>query len=119
MKTDFLSKSVIFVLCAVFVFTFMFCGCAGTVRNDIADAESYWWENDNENRCVSFYDFALMPRKGSNAEIKDYYFRVKPELLDDTVQLYINCVYSAEDYAREVDRLKELAGNGEKILGEG
>lgn len=108
MKTDLIGKSVILVICAVFVFTFMFSGCAGTVRNDFADAESFWWENDDENRCVSFYDFALMPRKDSNAEIQDYYFRVKPELLNDAIQLYVNCVYSAEDYAREVDRLENL-----------
>ncbi len=103
-------KKIIFALLTLVFPAAIFSGCIGpnSVYTDVGHAESYWWVDKPSDYCVSFIGFDLMPVKESNAQITDYYFRVQPTLLDDTIQLYLNCVYSDEDYAAEVNRLKNL-----------
>lgn len=103
-------KKLISALLALIFSAGMLTGCIGPTKvyTELSHAESYWWAGKPSDYCVSFMGFALMPDRSSNAKIEEYYFRVQPTLLDDTIQLYLNCVYSEEDYAAEVERLKNL-----------
>ena len=46
-----------------------------------------------------------MPSADSLPQINDYHFGVSHGLLNDTIQLFIDCTYSREDYAKELQGL--------------
>lgn len=86
-------------------------GCAELSKKQTSDSiedANYWWETNPEDYVVSHYGFALMPVKSGNAVINDYLFSWYPTLLDDSIELFIDCTYSEEDYAREVRRLNSV-----------
>lgn len=94
--------SIIMIIAALIGFA-----CSGKSSNNAEDA-NYWWEIYPGDYCVPNYGFELMPVRSGRAVINVYKFSRYSTLLDDSIELFIDCTYSEEDYAREVERLKYL-----------
>lgn len=88
----------------VIVSLLMLSGCKSVLLTDTADYGKFLDRQYGLKTVEGFYPEEL----DKVQEIKQYSFIYDPGLLDDEAQVVLDCVYSAEQYAAEVERIKAL-----------
>lgn len=79
-------------------------GCKPVLVTDTADYGKFLDRKYGLDTVEEFYPENL----DKVQEVKQYSFIYKPGLLDDEAQVVLDCVYSAEQYAAEIERIKAL-----------
>ena len=97
-----LISAAVMLVCAV--------GCIAPKRTakSISDEEMYWWHDSESSGDYGVFnlDLSVFPVESHHPKVEQYYYYNRPDLLDDEIQLFMRCSYSAEDYAKECVRLK-------------
>ena len=97
-------KKVLYKLLPVIVFVLSLSGCTSVSTNHISDYGAFLNSKYGLRTVEGFY-----PENLENVEeVRQYSFEYKVGFPDDEVQVVLDCVYSAEQYAAEVARIKAL-----------
>lgn len=88
----------------LYLFIFIFFGCTSVLLTDTADYGTFLDRKYRLNIVEGFYPENLEQMQ----EVKQYSFVYDSGLLDDEAQVVLDCVYSAEQYTVEIERIKAL-----------
>lgn len=104
-----LNAKKIFLLLICVVFTYLLTSCYSDTVKSADDYDEFREEMKEEYEPI----YKLLPEVTDKSCIQDMYLHMFEDILDTNYAIYLNCVYSDEDYEREEERLTKLFGDME------
>ena len=91
----------IFLLLICVVFTYLLTSCCRVTVKSADDYDEFREEMKEEYEPI----YKLLPEVTDKSCIQDMYLHMFEDILDTNYAIYLNCVYSDEDYEREINEV--------------